>query len=65
MDGEPAGGDLRVLAGRYGVAVVEAQHRLPFRIREFLDDAYRLGLLRIVGAVHVSFGTPSCRATLY
>jgi len=29
-----------------------AQRRLPFRLREFLDDAYWRGLLRVVGPVY-------------
>jgi hypothetical protein len=32
--------------------LLAARHRLPFRLMEFLDDMYRLGLLRIVGPVY-------------
>ena len=28
------------------------RHRLPLRLMGFLDDAYRLGLLRVVGPVY-------------
>jgi hypothetical protein len=40
------GGDPRVLAGlRYGLLWLRRSTGCRFRIREFLDDAYRLGLL--------------------
>ena len=34
------------------VGLRAAQRRLPWRIMGFLDDAYRLGLLRVVGPVY-------------
>ncbi len=33
-------------------ALRAAQGRLPWRVMVFLDDAYRLGLLRVVGPVY-------------
>jgi hypothetical protein len=46
------------LAGRAWPAFVVAsgwlavRHRLPLRLMAFLDDAYRLGLLRVVGSAY-------------
>jgi hypothetical protein len=34
------------------VAQLAPQHRLPWRVMDFLDDAHRLGLLRAVGPVY-------------
>jgi len=36
----------------FHLAVRAAQGRLPWRVMEFLDDSYRLGLLRVVGPVY-------------
>ncbi|MGR6919379.1 NACHT domain-containing protein [[Actinomadura] parvosata] len=40
------------LACTIAVARLALEHRLPWRVMDFLDDAHRLGLLRAVGPVY-------------